>query len=439
MQNRPQSRRRKALFVFLAMLFATLIGEFAAFVGLHWLDAGFRFSNLREQQKWIAQGATVSPGSSNVIHPYLGWVIDPDHPTVTELDSRNVVPNRFGFLYDDAPLPPRSPAHLTIAVTGGSVAWQFLLSNDTWLKDQLSRPEWMAGTDIRFLCLASSGYKQPQQLLATNYFLSMGADIDLLINIDGYNELAFGVCDNFENSTSISYPAGWHVRSVDIVDPTRAELQDDILKLRARRQRAARRILKSPFRMSCLRTLFWLYGDQRARTTLRNLNAQVMQKNARSFRSHGPRDIPTSQTDAVDVAIHLWSTSSKLLHGVCHENDMGYLHVLQPNQYLSGTKRLTATEKSMIAQAGMFETERGEIIARYYHRLCLAGAQLSKSGVAFIDLTNLFQADSRTVYRDGCCHLTAGGYRTMAKRILPDILEQLQTLVSRNRSAPPSL
>ena len=31
------------------------------------------------------------------------------------------------------------------------------------------------------------GYKQPQQLMAYNYLLSLGAEFDAVINIDGYN------------------------------------------------------------------------------------------------------------------------------------------------------------------------------------------------------------------------------------------------------------
>jgi len=42
------------------------------------------------------------------------------------------------------------------------------------------------------LCFSHEGYKQPQQLLVLSYFLSIGQPFDMVMNIDGFNEVALG-------------------------------------------------------------------------------------------------------------------------------------------------------------------------------------------------------------------------------------------------------
>jgi len=57
--------------------------------------------------------------------------------------------------------------------------------------------------------LGFPGYKQPQQLLALAYFLSLGAEYDLIINLDGYNDIVLPVTDNYNlGSTPFSPGTG---------------------------------------------------------------------------------------------------------------------------------------------------------------------------------------------------------------------------------------
>ncbi|MCP5120067.1 MAG: hypothetical protein GY953_55430 [bacterium] len=61
-----------------------------------------------------------------------------------------------------------------IAITGGSVAMDFYFyvrTHDEFLSALRRHPEF-ADTDIRFVSLALDGMKQPQQLVALNYFLA---------------------------------------------------------------------------------------------------------------------------------------------------------------------------------------------------------------------------------------------------------------------------
>src|SRR4030095_13628597 len=60
------------------------------------------------------------------------------------------------------------------------------------------------------LCRSHEGYKQPQQLLVLSYFLSIGQTFDLVLNIDGFNEVALGSLNN-ERGLDISMPSAMHL------------------------------------------------------------------------------------------------------------------------------------------------------------------------------------------------------------------------------------
>ena len=48
----------------------------------------------------------------------------------------------------------------------------------------------------RTICnFGSGGYKQPQQLAALSEALLLGVPLDVVVNIDGYNEVALGKSD----------------------------------------------------------------------------------------------------------------------------------------------------------------------------------------------------------------------------------------------------
>src|SRR5436305_14825248 len=60
--------------------------------------------------------------------------------------------------------------------------------------------------------LGMSGYKQPQQLLLLTYLLSQGAEFDVLINLDGFNEIGLHSSENMYQNTHPSFPRAWRFR-----------------------------------------------------------------------------------------------------------------------------------------------------------------------------------------------------------------------------------
>ena len=54
-----------------------------------------------------------------------------------------------------------------------------------------------------FVNLALFGYKQPQQLTTLAYLMSIGGQFDLVLNIDGFNEVAASTSWRTPATTSI--------------------------------------------------------------------------------------------------------------------------------------------------------------------------------------------------------------------------------------------
>src|SRR5665647_2953216 len=109
-----------------------------------------------------------------IIHPYLGFVID--------LKDEKKNSETHGFTTTVNPVIKREPGKLNVVVLGGSVA----ASMGQILQEAFQR---VCRVPPNVVSLGVAGYKQPQQLLTLTYFLSLGAEYDLVINLDGYNEI----------------------------------------------------------------------------------------------------------------------------------------------------------------------------------------------------------------------------------------------------------
>src|SRR5262249_42955698 len=108
-----------------------------------------------------------------VIHPYLGFIPEPRKGgdlVIGEVDR----------------IPPHADNQLVVGVFGGSFAAGMCAYAAKELHEVLSRP----GKDAHIVCLAAGGYKQPQQLLTLAYLLAQGARFDVVLNVDGFNEVA---------------------------------------------------------------------------------------------------------------------------------------------------------------------------------------------------------------------------------------------------------
>jgi len=409
--SRPHAvrSRRRWIFVSLTLLLVAVLLELGS-TGLLAFFSG-RVSH-RDTQRRISSGDTwEAMGQVEVLHPFLGYVHDPN-----ELGGVN----QFGFTQMDAELPRRSPDRLVVGVTGGSVAMLLCQLGGETLRDELQAR--FPDREIVLSCLAVSGYEQPQQLMAFNYFRCLGAEYDVLINLDGFNEVVMEPIHNPHAVTFDVYPKEWDRRVHALVsssDTDFALLKLRLLELYETRRKRAAWMLRAPWRWSQTGQLLWWIRDQSLLARARQLEERKHEiDTGREYVKTGPPnpqlDLPGRQDELVD----LWYRSSLWLHQVCAAADTTYVHALQPNQYLPDSKQLTAWER---IHAYDPQSKCVKLVPQAYPQLRERGVELRSQGVHFVDLTMIFAETSETTYTDKCCHLNELGNELVAAALAAEV------------------
>jgi hypothetical protein len=157
--------------------------------------------------------------------------------------------------------------------------------------------------------------------------------------------------------------------------------------------------------------------DQSAREELTNLGLEISKGQRTSFIHHGPAN-PDSDAATEEEATNIWQRCSLAMHQLCHANGTLYLHVLQPNQYVPGSKPLSTFEKEKcIHQDGPIDVT----VRTLFPRLIEKGLNLQARGVAFSDQTQVFSAVEESLYVDPWCHFNEEGNRLLCEALVPEI------------------
>jgi hypothetical protein len=269
--------------------------------------------------------------------------------------------------------------------------------------------------------LAAGGYKQPQQLIVLAYLLSLGAEFDLLVNLDGFNEAALPLAENAPARVSPFFPRKWLVR----IDPlSDLALFGDVaagVSLRASRIRYAA-IFSSPLLVhSFTMNLVWEAIDHFHQGRLADTEAAIArrQATAHSFAASGPRVDFSDEEAVIRAMVDVWAAASLGMKALADANGIRYFHFLQPNQYLPGSKPLSAAEVRLAYDVSHLYKRPVELV---YPRLISAGGGLRDRGVRYRDLTAIFANNPSTLYVDACCHLNKEGSELIASEIAATIL-----------------
>jgi hypothetical protein len=422
MQKRRLSWRKRCVFILLTVLVLLPVVELLSFVGLHVSQRDFSFEKLRITQQAVSAGASASDGAQEVIHPYLGWVHNPQVAIPETIFDTEIPVNSLGFRDDGESVRQRGPDRYIVGILGGSVAWNVSIAGRETLIEGLGQHPALAGKQIEIVRLAVPGYKQPQQVMALSYVNVLGAEFDAVVNIDGYNEAALTFAENATMNTAVAYPRSWHSRMTSVVDPRSFADAATLLELRARRQTMATRMLGASFNWSPTANLIWLIRDERARSELTDLGLKVTNIKRESFVHHGPAADFADQQKVDQAIVDLWIRSSMQLQSLCRGSQTTYVHVLQPNQYLVGSKVLSEKEKQTAYIPGQVA---GDAVERLYPQLREQAARLTDVGVIFSDQTMLFADIRDTIYSDPYCHYNRAGNEMLAAAIVQELIRVL--------------
>jgi hypothetical protein len=432
---RPGSGRRLLFSGVLAL--ATLLAvEAASWLALwgitgQWPSPSRRRDERARARAEAAQRTNVEPAPkrksedlpdflrADVLHPYLGFVQDPGMP----IEERLRV-TAEGFV-NVAANPPDPAERFTVAVFGGSVAEHLTIAGRRRLAWRLARIPALAGKKVWVESFALGGYKQPQQLAALTWALARGERLDLVINLDGFNDVVLPVVENLPERVNPFYPREWARRAARLPDPEAERLVGEIAYLESRRVDGSGRCERGWLAASATCHLLWRSWDRAlaGRTAALREKLAGRQAKVRTFLTSGPPfAVPENKEDLYRSLAEFWGRSSELMYDLCRSRGIPYFHFLQPNQYVPGSKPMGRAEREV---AVVLDSPFRTGVVAGYPQLVAVGAQLRRRGVPFYDLTGLFAKHPEPLYIDTCCHLNRDGNLLLAGAIARTIAGDL--------------
>ena len=270
-----------------------------------------------------------------------------------------------------------------------------------------------AGRKVRILSTAAGGYKQPQQLLSLAFYLSSGGPLDILINLDGFNEVA-ALNINIQNRVHPAYPVFWWEVTRDFGGSE--DLQRASALHLLRRSRSLLADAAEHLKGSVTASLIWRLSDRALERRIYTTAAELPPATEAPAFSRGP-PFPSSPAEQRKRSVEIWANSSRAMQGLAESHGFAYYHFLQPNQYVRSARVFTREEQ----KRALSNRNYAEIIPRWYPKLRLGGEQLERRGVAFFDLSFIFDDVEETVFDDDCCHLNPRGRRRLVDEIVKRI------------------
>jgi hypothetical protein len=452
--SRPIPRSRRLLAVLALVVALVVFLELASFVALGVLTGGVpSLGEIRRQRAALVPDEPAPPeseevvgdgakdlaagfraGTHEVIHPFLGFVWDPASDLSQDrfFFKLRVSPQGFLTHSEDAWAAPGTGRPVRVGVFGGSVANILVMAGSQRLIRTLRQDPALADRRIEIVSLALAGYKQPQQLANLTWMLTLGTDLDAVINVDGFNEVALPAAENIPRGVHPLYPRRWDQRTGGLADLGAQLAAGEVEYLRLRRGEVAAAFDRPLLGWSPTWNLLWLRRDRRlaAAETAAVARSQAPHT-GQDFLAHGPAfDDPDG--DPYPELAAAWARASLQMAQLCAARDVPYHHFLQPNQYVPGSKPLSLEERTLYTRP---DHRYRQPVLDGYPELLRAGEDLVRSGVAFHDLTGLFHDVERTVYSDDCCHYNGFGNRILAQAVGDALRDDLVAAVARHDAA----
>lgn len=360
--------------------------------------------------------------SEYVVHPYVGYVGDITMP------FEGI--NRFGWIGPD-PLMQYDDTTVVVLVTGGSFAVNLYTQSGEVLSQLLAEIPQYQGKRIVVTSAALSGYKQPQQLMLLQYLLTLGAHIDVVINIDGYNEIALPFIENAPFQVAAVYPRSWRILSDPTIRFGSPDKKREYDVLRNVRAKLASVWDHQSMQYSIVSLMLWNIQDIFLQNRLASLDIRISEAKklpTPKYQWTGPDLHDQGSTEEQMIAI--WKNASLQMSRVAQANGMLYIHVLQPNQYAK-VKPWSQQEIDMgLPTMALEDSAEGIVsvptIASLYSRLEQEEDVLRHEGVHVLDATDVYAYEPRTVYVDDCCHVNATG----SDIVVEYIVQEMRTILT---------
>jgi len=363
------------------------------------------------------------------LHPFFGYVLKQGAFTNEKLKLKV---NKHGFfsLYQ-YPFVKTKKNQFIIGVFGGSVANNFAVNEyvSQRLSNKLKTYPEFANKEIIVLNFGNGGYKQPQQLLSLNYFLALGQELDLVINIDGFNEVALSNLNN-KAQVEVGMPSVQHIQPLaglanNNLSPEAmrsiVEINDNKKQLKAGIDKLQTCQLALCHAVTSLQVKQLVNNYQQA---VVKYDRQVTQSNPDTANSgivYIPKaDFVLQDAAAFDKMASMWYESSIVMNQILSSRKIKYFHFIQPNQYYPTKRAFTAKEKEIAIDN---KSPYIEGVKKGYPVLLSKVDDLQKAGVNVFNAVNILDNTKETVYNDACCHYNSVGEEVLANYVSSSIIK----------------
>ena len=423
----------RALKIIAVNLLVFLVAAELLALGVYYFQTGWLYYLNPYRAPFEAVGGSAAGSLTDMgLHPYFGPVHRAGIPVEIPASMQDAgggaaaaskpagfSTNNFGFATPhDFPYTKKSDREFVVGVFGGSVAVWFCQLGMPRLTESLGRRPYFRNRTIVPLCFSHEGYKQPQQAVLLTYFLSIGQQFDLVINVDGFNEVALSRL-NQERGFDLSMPSAMHLEGLRTLIDGATMTPDKLQSLsaldgdRRRLDRAAGRL--NGTRLAVVYVVLERY--------YRRIEARYQAEQAR-FAALPPATAGNSALHVTpplgrgeparffeDVA-GMWVRTSTLMQDALARQGAAYVHVLQPNQYATARRFGDAEAKGALNPASPFKpgAEQG-------YPALVAAVRALPAGPGrpnIFDATRVFDAEPSAVYVDDCCHYTKKGNELLA-------------------------
>jgi len=366
------------------------------------------------------------------LHPFFGYVMKQGAFTKKEFGLKV---NSQGFLsIYDYPFIKQKENQYIIGIFGGSVAHNFV--NDEYVtkgfSEKLKKFPEFATREIIVLSFASGGYKQPQQLLILNYFLALGQKFDLIINIDGFNEVALSNLNN-KAQVELGMPSVQHIQPLTGLanNSLSSEVMSSIVKITETKKQLRETINKLD---SCKLALCYTITSLHLKQLVESYQKQVIGYDQKVKNSNMKDDknnivyIPKAKSvlddaKAFEKMVATWSESSLMMKQLSAKRKIQYFHFIQPNQYYLTKRVFTEEEKRLYLNPN---SPYSDAVKRGYPLLLSKAEDLRKLQLNIFSATNVLDDAKETVYQDACCHYNEIGDDLLGSYISNSIIQELR-------------